>query len=966
MAKNLIEIILRTKKEGTAIKDVGKELEGAEKTAKKTGLSFGGISSALGGLAVASAAVVGVLATVKKAMDLGREGAVILQTADSFDTLMEKVGASANTLDLLRAASGGTIDDMKLMSSTTTLLAGAQGTLATELANATPQLMEIAKAANKLNPTLGDTTFMYESLALGVKRASPMILDNLGLTIRIGEANEEMAKSLGKSVEALTAEEQKQALLNATLKAGSVLIAQAGGTTDSATDSFDQLGATLKNVTDMLKTKLTPATSELARGLSGVLEVMFLAKDEIKAYGEQLDSTSKTYEDYIDALLEAAISHRQLTENQAEMARAMLSSGATVEELRAKFSGYDEQVLETAVALGIITKAEYEHIKAIDAMSSRTEDAGLRMADASAAALKYAMAEEKTTDNTKALEDAQKALADAVEASRERYEGFYSTLAGGIVEFRELGQAQKSSAEEYEKKLAELEAKAKKAYGSVKAEFKASLPDKTSVQERLGMAGDAWDEWGLRLQDIMQNGIASPWLAKLQEMGMVKPPDVGVKQWAADLQKAFYEGKLPDLLPPDWAAKVAQQQAEATAATRTEGAARKAAAQEEIDALRAARDAQLAAEKEARQAATLDLALQIAEQTGMLQAWSQQKFGPDFSVVADSAAEVKGLIEAGILSVDSGLATLIGNTAAGISTALDMTGASAEENKVKLDSILSTDWAAQQKQKIGEAFDPEGIPVAELVARAKEMGLGVSGAIPQDPFMPITTSFTGASTAILTGVTAMGTDFTSMFGNVGVQSTTTTGQMQTDFDTSFLAIQAKGTETTTSLTTTWGTAMAAMKTAMTTAQAAISGSLGLIANGLSSTIGMTANWRKGLQEVEKEVRDIHAEFEKIPTEIVVTITTTKGGGLQHGGQWEVQGPAGIDNVPVAFRATAGEMVTVTPAGQRPPRFEGATGVTQMTTNQREIHHHWNLTVNSQAQAESVIRSFRMMQALAGA
>ena len=111
----------------------------------------------------------------KKAFDLGKEGAAIKQTGQSFEFLIQKVGASANLLDQLRSAAKGTISDMDLMSSTATLLAGTQGALAQELASSTPILLEIAKAAQKLNPALGDTTFLYDSLALGVKRASPMI-----------------------------------------------------------------------------------------------------------------------------------------------------------------------------------------------------------------------------------------------------------------------------------------------------------------------------------------------------------------------------------------------------------------------------------------------------------------------------------------------------------------------------------------------------------------------------------------------------------------------------------------------------------------------------------------------------------------------------------------------------------------------------------------------------------------------
>mgnify|MGYP003146017114 CR=1 FL=1 len=199
----------------------------------------------------ATLAAVGLV--VKKSFDLGKQGAAIKQTAQSFDFLLTKVGASANLLDQLRTASRGTISDMDLMSSTATLLAGAQGDLATELAKSTPRLLEIAKAAQKLNPALGDTTFLYDSLATGVKRASPMILDNLGLTIRIGAANEAYAEELGKTVEQLTANEQKQALLNETLRAGAVLVEQAGGTTESATDAYDQLETSVANLTDIYK-----------------------------------------------------------------------------------------------------------------------------------------------------------------------------------------------------------------------------------------------------------------------------------------------------------------------------------------------------------------------------------------------------------------------------------------------------------------------------------------------------------------------------------------------------------------------------------------------------------------------------------------------------------------------------------------------------------------------------------------
>lgn len=231
------------------ISALGGTLDKASKPAGMLGMSFTDLKSALD-LAAGAAKATGQV--LKQAFDFGELGAQVTQTSESFDLLIEKVGATPTLLDDLRAAAGGTISDLKLASATSNLLAGAQGELATSLANATPKLLEIARAANKLNPSLGDTAFLYDSLATGIKRASPMILDNLGLTIKVGEANQKYADQLGKTVAELTVTEQKQALLNATLEAGDVLINQVGGSVESATDQYNTFKTSIENTKNAL------------------------------------------------------------------------------------------------------------------------------------------------------------------------------------------------------------------------------------------------------------------------------------------------------------------------------------------------------------------------------------------------------------------------------------------------------------------------------------------------------------------------------------------------------------------------------------------------------------------------------------------------------------------------------------------------------------------------------------------
>ena len=128
MARPEVEIILKlTNKASKEFAKVGKSAKGMKLDFKS--------------LAVAGAAYAGVLGAVgiagKQAFEFGKQGAQITQTADSFDLLMDKVGAVPGVLDDLRFASRGTITDFELMSSTATLLAGASGELATELANST-------------------------------------------------------------------------------------------------------------------------------------------------------------------------------------------------------------------------------------------------------------------------------------------------------------------------------------------------------------------------------------------------------------------------------------------------------------------------------------------------------------------------------------------------------------------------------------------------------------------------------------------------------------------------------------------------------------------------------------------------------------------------------------------------------------------------------------------------------------
>jgi hypothetical protein len=79
-----------------------------------------------------------------------------------------------------------------------------------------PESMElVAKAAIRTGQS---TEYLTESFGRGVSRMSPLILDNLGLQLKLSDAYENYAKKIGKSTDALTKQEQTTAVHIATLE----------------------------------------------------------------------------------------------------------------------------------------------------------------------------------------------------------------------------------------------------------------------------------------------------------------------------------------------------------------------------------------------------------------------------------------------------------------------------------------------------------------------------------------------------------------------------------------------------------------------------------------------------------------------------------------------------------------------------------------------------------------------------
>ncbi len=338
-----------------ALGETEKKFQALDRTSRKTDEGFKiagvGIKQWATGLGAAMGVATAAAAAMKAAFDFTEQGASIAQTATSFDRL----GLS---LEAMRAASAGTVDDMTIMAGALSLVAGASEPLQASLLGSAPQLMEIAKAASALNPTLGDTAHMFESVALGIKRGSPMILDNLGIIVKVGEANEKYAAQLGKSVEALSAEERQIALLNGVLEAGTRLIEQNGSSINSATDAWAALRVEIKNTTDEMKanaaqtagpvisryTEFVKLTRENDQALIGFGSTLRFAAFMLTGNAEVMEKAAAGYEDYGKAVQMAQAYGINAAGNIGELSDKTERSGNAAKEAATKQAKYNDEL----------------------------------------------------------------------------------------------------------------------------------------------------------------------------------------------------------------------------------------------------------------------------------------------------------------------------------------------------------------------------------------------------------------------------------------------------------------------------------------------------------------------------------------------------------------------------------------------------------------------------------------------
>ena len=344
------------------IKKVKSDIEGLGKAGKNAEGGLKGMFDGLGAgiktaMAVATA-VAAVAGAVKLLTDAAQEGAAFQRMEEASASLAVSMNADMDViLEALRGASLGMVSDFDLMQAASRAMMLGVSADAGQLS----QLMEVAALRGR---AMGlSTTQAFNDIVTGIGRASPLILDNLGIVVDAEARYKAYADSIGKTSEELSKAEKTQALLNGVLESSAALLQSTGGLTVDNAGKWEQLSAAQKNYFDAVKSDLADATSWWADYWAAVFTEKKQAHDlnEIWEQARELG--------LISAELQDAYSQYRMGGISANDTQFLLENAAAIEILGEKIDSAKTKTNDWADA-NYDTGASFESIAEVQAMSA--------------------------------------------------------------------------------------------------------------------------------------------------------------------------------------------------------------------------------------------------------------------------------------------------------------------------------------------------------------------------------------------------------------------------------------------------------------------------------------------------------------------------------------------------------------------------------------------------------------------
>ena len=219
---------------------------------------------------------------IRQMIDLVQHTSKVHSMRVAFSNLADSAGLASGTLEKLREATDGTMDDFKLLEQ-------ANNALLLGVAKNSNQMARMFDVAQRLGKALGkDTAHSVESLITGIGRQSRLMLDNIGIIVKAEEAYEAYAKQLGVTVEDLTDAQKKTAFLTAAMTSAKEKVKSLGAEFTDADDSFKIFSTAISNALDVIGDKAKPILSNAARQWGFFIEKVFGQVEPIEIYNAEI------------------------------------------------------------------------------------------------------------------------------------------------------------------------------------------------------------------------------------------------------------------------------------------------------------------------------------------------------------------------------------------------------------------------------------------------------------------------------------------------------------------------------------------------------------------------------------------------------------------------------------------------------------------------------------------------------
>jgi len=219
--------------EKTSSKKLKEVADSSDKATSRIKAGWAKVKSAWVGIAAS-------LYALKKAFDMAFAAAKFQEREQAFANLAASYGMSSDKIIAdLKRVSNGTIDTMTLIEK-----AGAAMFMGIDPKKLT-DLMAIARTAAKV---MGQSISQaFSDIVLASARESKMILDNLGIVVKLEDAYKGYADKMKIVGRELTAVEKKQAFLNAAIEKGEDIIKRVNMTTETSAEKIQRYQARWKD-----------------------------------------------------------------------------------------------------------------------------------------------------------------------------------------------------------------------------------------------------------------------------------------------------------------------------------------------------------------------------------------------------------------------------------------------------------------------------------------------------------------------------------------------------------------------------------------------------------------------------------------------------------------------------------------------------------------------------------------------